>query len=44
MKSENPKIYRCYVRFTAHTGFDDPTTGPDVKIRESIEMHAFAFY
>jgi hypothetical protein len=32
------------VRFTAHTSFDDPTTRPDAKIRESIEMRAFAFY
>ena len=32
------------VRFTAHTSFDDPTTAPDAKIRESIEMRAFAFY
>jgi hypothetical protein len=32
------------VRFTAHTSFDDPTTTPDAKIRESIEMRAFAFY
>ncbi len=32
------------VRFTAHTSFDDPTTVPDAKIRESIEMRALAFY
>ena len=32
------------VRFTAHTSFDDPTTKPDAKIRESIEMRALAFY
>jgi hypothetical protein len=32
------------VRYTAHTSFDDPTTRPDAKIRESIEMRAFAFY
>ena len=31
-------------RFTAHTAFDDPTSPPDAKIRESIEMRAFAFY
>ena len=31
-------------RFTAHTSFDDPTTRPDAKIRESIEMRALAFY
>ena len=32
------------VQFTAHTAFDDPTSPPDAKIRESIEMRAFAFY
>lgn len=32
------------VRFTAHSAFDDPTTAPDARIRESIEMRAFAFY
>lgn len=31
-------------RFTAHTSFDDPTTLPDAKHRESIEMRALAFY
>lgn len=32
------------VRFTAHSAFDDPTTAPDAKPRESIEMRAFVFY
>ena len=32
------------VRFTAHTAFNDPTSPPDAKIRESIEMRALAFY
>ena len=32
------------VRFTAHTAFHDPTTPPDAKGRESIEMRALAFY
>ncbi len=32
------------VRFTAHTGFDDPSSPPDAKPRQSIEMRAFAFY
>ncbi|MGY8934625.1 MAG: CmcJ/NvfI family oxidoreductase [Alphaproteobacteria bacterium] len=32
------------VRFTAHTSFDDPNSGPDAAIRESIEMRAFAFF
>jgi hypothetical protein len=32
------------VRFTAHTSFDDPTTPPGAKPRESIEMRALVFY
>ena len=32
------------VRFTAHTSFDDPTSPPDAKPRESIEMRALVFY
>ena len=32
------------VRYTAHTAFDDPSSPPDAKPRESIEMRAFAFY
>ncbi len=31
-------------RFTAHTSFDDPTTPPGAKPRESIEMRALVFY
>ena len=32
------------VRFTAHTAIDDPTSPPDARPRESIEMRALAFY
>ena len=32
------------VRFTAHTAFNDPTSPPDAKLRESIEMRALVFY
>jgi len=32
------------VRFTAHTAFTDPTSPPDAKPRESIEMRALAFF
>ncbi|NQU72772.1 MAG: methyltransferase [Rhodospirillales bacterium] len=32
------------VRFTAHTAFSDPTSPPDAKFRESIEMRALVFY
>lgn len=31
-------------RFTAHTGFDDPTTKPGAAPRQSIEMRALVFY
>jgi len=32
------------VRFTAHTAFTDPTSRPDAKFRESIEMRALVIY
>ena len=32
------------VRYTAHTAFDDPTSPPNAKHRESIEMRAVAFF
>lgn len=32
------------VPFSAHSAFNDPTTAPDAKIRESIEMRALVFY
>ncbi|MBI3301912.1 MAG: methyltransferase [Deltaproteobacteria bacterium] len=31
-------------RFTAHTGFDDPTTPPDAAARESIEARTLVFF
>ena len=31
-------------RFTAHTAFSDPATGPDSRPRESIEVRTFAFF
>lgn len=31
-------------RFTAHTSFTDPTSPPDARPRESIEMRTFAFF
>jgi hypothetical protein len=31
-------------RFTAHTAFDDPTTPPHARPRESIEIRALAFF
>jgi hypothetical protein len=32
------------VRFTAHSAFTDPTTRPDARFRESMEMRALVFY
>ena len=32
------------VRFTAHTAFDDPTSLPDARPRESIESRALVFF
>lgn len=31
-------------RWTAHTAFDDPTSPPDARPRESIEIRTFAFF
>ena len=32
------------VRFTAHSAFDDPTTPPGARLRESIELRALVFF
>jgi hypothetical protein len=44
-------LLKCYdskedgrARFTAHTSFDDPTSGPDAPARESIEVRALVFW
>ena len=44
-------LLKCYdskedgrARFSAHTAFDDPTSGPDAPPRESIEVRALAFW
>jgi len=31
-------------RWTAHTAFEDPTTMPDARPRESIEIRTLAFF
>ena len=31
-------------RWTAHTAFDDPTTPPNARPRESIEIRTLAFF
>jgi hypothetical protein len=44
-------LLKCYdskedgrARFTAHTSFDDPSSGPDALPRESIEVRALLFW
>src|SRR5215469_6992469 len=44
-------LLKCYdskedgrARFSAHTAFDDPTSGPDAPPRESIEVRALVFW
>jgi len=44
-------LLKCYdsqedgrARFTAHTSFDDPTSGPGAPARESIEVRALVFW
>jgi hypothetical protein len=44
-------LLKCYdskddgrARFTAHTSFDDPTSGPDAPPRESIEVRTLLFW
>ncbi|MGA2409919.1 MAG: CmcJ/NvfI family oxidoreductase [Candidatus Binataceae bacterium] len=44
-------LLKCYdskedgrARFTAHTSFDDPSSGPDAPARESIEVRALVFW
>jgi hypothetical protein len=44
-------LLKCYdskedgrARFTAHTAFEDPTSGPDAAPRESIEVRALVFW
>ena len=44
-------LIRCFdsaahgaARFSAHTGFDDPTSPPDAPRRESLEVRMLVFY
>ena len=44
-------VIRCFdstqtgaARFSAHTGFDDPTSPPDAPARESLEVRMLVFY
>ena len=51
MTPEETYIFKVYdtdrsagVRFTAHTAFDDPTSLPDARPRESVESRALVFF
>jgi hypothetical protein len=51
MQADEPVLIRCFdsaregaARFSAHTGFDDPTSPPDAPPRESIEVRTLVFF
>ena len=51
MRREEALVFKTYesmqdgrARWTAHTAFEDPTTPPNARPRESIEIRAFAFF
>jgi len=51
MQPDEVVLIRCYdsalkgaQRFSAHTGFDDPTTSPDAPPRQSIEVRMLVFF
>jgi hypothetical protein len=51
MQPDEPVLIRCFdsarlgaARFSAHTGFDDPTSPPDAPPRESIEARTLVFF
>ena len=51
MQPDEPVLIRCFdsaqpgaARFSAHTGFDDPTSPPDAPPRESLEVRMLVFY
>ena len=50
MQADEVLLLKCFdsdagcARFTAHTAFDDPTTGEDAPRRESIEVRTLAFF
>jgi hypothetical protein len=50
MRPEEAMLLKCYdsdptcARFTAHSAFDDPTTPPDARPRESIEVRTLVFF
>jgi hypothetical protein len=51
MRREEALVFKTYdssrdgrARWTAHTAFEDPTTPPNARPRESIEVRALAFF
>jgi hypothetical protein len=51
MESDEVLLFKCFdslddgrAHLTAHTAFDDPTTAPDARPRESIEVRTIAFF
>jgi hypothetical protein len=51
MQADEAVLIRCYdssldgaARFSAHTGFDDPTSPPDAPPRESLEVRMLVFF
>ena len=51
MQPDEPVLIRCFdsaqtgaARFSAHTGFDDPTSPPDAPPPESLEVRMLVFY
>ena len=51
MRRDEALVFKCYdskrdgrARFTAHTGFEDPTSPPNAPPRESIEIRALVFF
>jgi hypothetical protein len=51
MQPDEAWLLKCFdsatdgrARYTAHTGFDDPTSPPNAAPRESIETRAFVFF
>ncbi|MBW2292144.1 MAG: methyltransferase [Deltaproteobacteria bacterium] len=51
MESNEALLMKCFdserdgrARFTAHTAFEDPSSGPDAPARESIEVRTLAFF
>jgi len=51
MQADEAVLIRCFdsapegaARFSAHTGFDDPTSPPAAPPRESLEVRTLVFF